>query len=496
MKLRGLIGAIDQGTTSTRFSLFARDGAVVASHQLPIPQYYRGPGEHTQDPKSYLTATLDCIAATVQKAGVTKADVAGIGITNQRETIIAWNRRTKEPLAEAIVWDDVRTAHDCDTLAARLGGPHALRAATGLPINPYFSASKIAWLIRNNPVVKFTFEQGNCCFSTVDSWLLAKLTDCPTPVTDISNASRTLLMNLQGQWDEQICDMFGVKKSALPEIKSSAEMYGKMSVGALEGVPICGALGDQQAALLGHGCTQVGQMKNTYGTGSFLLVATGNKAMSSANGLLTTVYGQFGPSKPIIYALEGAIEAAGSCVNWAISNLNLAKDLSDFTATAQSVPDSGGVCFVPALGGLFAPYWRNDARGLFIGMTQHTVRGHLLRAILEGIAFRTGEAISAVEKDIGQRVESVSVDGGMTANPFFLQLQADISGKTLSIPASRELTSMGAARAAMIGCGEDWATAKATAEPIQVHPKITGIDQTAMWERWQAAVPRSFNWAK
>ena len=497
MRLRGLFGAIDQGTTSTRFSLFTRDGGLAASHQVPIPQYYRGPGEHTQDPKSYLTATLECIGEAVRKAGVTRADVVGVGITNQRETIVAWDRRTKEPLAEAIVWDDVRTAQDCDALATRLGGQNALRAATGLPINPYFSASKIAWLIRNNPLVKSALDQGNCCFSTVDSWLLSQLTDTPCPVTDISNASRTLLMNLQGKWEDRICELFGVPQSALPGIRSSAEIYGKMTIGALEGVPICGALGDQQAALLGHGCTQVGQMKNTYGTGSFLLVNTGNTAMPSSNGLITTVYGQFGPSAPITYALEGAIEAAGSCVNWAISSLNLAKDLSDFTATAQAVPDNGGVYFVPALGGLFTPYWRNDARGLFIGMTHHTVRGHLLRAILEGIAFRTGEAVKAVERDMNRTVEAVSVDGGMVANPFFLQLQADICGKRLEVPASRELTSVGAALAARVGCGDlkDWKEAKNATQTLK-HVQPTSSNSDLLWAKWKDAVPRSFNWAK
>lgn len=497
MKLRGLFGAIDQGTTSTRFSLFARDGAVVASHQVPIPQYYRGPGEHTQDPKSYLTATLDCIAETVKKADVTKADVAGIGITNQRETIIAWDIRTKEPLAEAIVWDDVRTAKDCEAVATNLGGPNALREVTGLPINTYFSASKISWLIRNNPAVKSALNQGNCCFSTVDSWLLSQLTDTPTPVTDISNASRTLLMNLQGKWEDQICALFGLTPRALPVIKSSAEVYGKMTVGALQGVPICGALGDQQAALLGHGCTEVGQMKNTYGTGSFLLVNTGNTSKLSNCGLITSVYGQFGPSMPINYVLEGAVEAAGSCINWAISNLNLAKDISDFTATAQSVPDNGGVYFVPALGGLYTPYWRNDARGLFIGMTQHTVRGHLLRAILEGIAFRTGEAIAAVEKDLGNPVEAVSVDGGMTANPFFLQLQADICGKSLYVPPSRELTSVGAVLAARVGCGDlqDWKETKNTAQTLR-HFQPKAANTELWWANWTAAIQRSLNWVK
>ena len=400
----------------------------------------------------------------------------------------AGDREASEP--------DVRTTNDCTNLAERLGGPYGLSAATGLPISPYFSASKIAWFIKNNPVVQSAYEQENCYFSTVDSWLLSQLTDCPTPVTDISNASRTLLMNLQGSWDQKICDIFGVKKSALPEIKSSAEMYGKMSVGALEGVPVCGALGDQQAALLGHGCTEVGQMKNTYGTGSFLLVNTGDRPMHSKNGLMTTVYGQFGPSKPISYALEGAIEAAGSCVNWAIYNLNLAKDFADFTATAQSVPDSGGVVFVPSLSGLFAPYWRTDARGLFIGMTYYTTRAHMLRAILEGIAFRTAEVIGSVERDLGQMMSAVSVDGGMTANPLFLQIQADICGRTLHVPASRELTSVGAARAAMMGCGEDWTPVKEAGEVRQIHSNYSIIDHPGMWRRWQDAVSRSFNWAK
>ena len=494
MKLRGLIGAIDQGTTSTRFSLFARDGAVVASHQLPIPQYYPGPGQHTQDPRSYLTATLQCIEEAVKKAGVTKSDVAGIGVTNQRETIVAWNRRTNEPLAEAIVWDDVRTAEDCDFLSKRLGGVNALRDLTGLPINPYFSASKIAWLLRNNGLVKSTTEQGNCCFSTVDSWLISQLTDVPEAVTDISNASRTLLMGLKGQWESNLCELFGLTQSSLPVIRSSAEVYGRLKTGVLAGVPVCGALGDQQAALLGHGCTQVGHMKNTYGTGSFLLVNTGNQAKSSSNGLITTVYGQFGVGRPITYALEGAIEAAGSCVNWAINGLNLAKDISDFTVTAESVSNNGGVYFVPALGGLFTPYWRNDARGLFIGMTHHTVRGHLLRAILEGIAFRTAEAIKAVESDLGQEVQGMSVDGGMTANALFLQLQADISGKTLYIPGSRELTSLGAAQAARVGSGEvkEWTEMSGSQSRKEVHPKAQSL--SSEWRRWQEAVQRSFPW--
>ena len=494
-----LIGAIDVGTTSVRFTVFKPDWKQVASHQEKYPQMYPGPGMHTQDPNSYISTVLSCISTAMSESGLSKSAIAGVGITNQRETIVAWDRKTKEPLAEAIVWDDVRTAKDCDALAKHLGGVDAIRAQTGLPINPYFSGTKIAWLVNNRPAVRSAVERGDCCFSTVESWVISKLTDVKAPVTDVTNACRTLLLGLDGKWDDGLCRLFGVGQGGMPEVRSCSEVYGHFTDGPLAGLPLCGAIGDQQAALLGHGCTGIGDLKNTYGTGSFLLMNTGDRPVPSSSGLLTTISGQFAPGGDIRYALEGAVEAAGSCVEWAIKQVGLAKDLEEFGELVRGTTDNGGVYFVPALGGLFTPYWRNDARGLFIGLTRHTTRGHMLRAILEGISFRTAEAVHAMEKDLKIEVKEMSADGGMIENKQFMQLQSDILRKKVVISDCKEMTSIGAAQAALIGSGEvsrleeiDFASVRNTRESFT--PNLNRFQCDALWSQWRKAVSRSFDW--
>mmetsp|Transcript_12659 Transcript_12659/g.12750 ORF Transcript_12659/g.12750 Transcript_12659/m.12750 type:complete len:381 (+) Transcript_12659:416-1558(+) len=370
------------------------------------------------------------------------------------------------------------------------------QAKTGLTISTYFSASKIIWLIKNVPAVKEALLHNNCLFGTVESWMIYNLTHEKRHVTDISNASRTLLMNLQGFWDEDILKALQVPQNALPEIVTCSEVYGHMARGPLAGIPISGSLGDQQAALLGHKCIDPGSIKNTYGTGAFLLMSTGNTIIQSKSGLLTTVFGQFSKGKPIHYALEGSVENAGSVIRWAISKLHLCSTVEEFESQASSVTDTEGVVFVPSFSGLFAPHWRPDARGIITGLTQHTTRAHILRAILEGICFRTREVVDSLAADAEVKLEKLSVDGGMTKNSLFLELQANILGMKLVVPAERDLTALGTSYAAGIGCG-----LYKGLEDIKRIPNQPQHEVMFTWEdekrnkrlgEWEKAIPKTF----
>lgn len=493
---RLLLGAIDLGTTSTRFSLFTRDGAKIASSGHSLKQHYPSQGWHEQDPNEYLTTTLQCIQQTMQLAGAVRDQVASIGITNQRETIVVWDSRTGEALYNSIIWDDTRTHKYCETLLPRAA---EITQATGLVVSPYFSASKMRWLIDNVQAVKEAVDRGTARFGTAESWLVYKLTKEGKYLTDVSNASRTQLMNLDGSWDDAMLGIFGIPKGSLPEIRHNTETFGTLKSGELKGVAISGSIGDQFAATIGHLCIEPGSCKNTYGTGSFLLLNTGPNIVRSHHGLLTTVIGQFGSSEPINYALEGAVESAGSCINWVIRQLGLVKSVDELEGLASSVPDSGDVYFVPALSGLYAPYWDPSARGCIIGITQHTSRAHLVRAALEGICFRTAEGIRALSLDYGKQVMTLSADGGLTANTFMMQTQSALSGCKIRLPSESQLTCLGAAITSGIGSGvyKSLADAKHSIEisDCVIESVMEASKREDQWKRWNKAVERSRNWA-
>lgn len=492
------LGAIDQGTTSTRFILFNQKGEPVSSHQIELTQHFPAPDMHEQEPYELLTTTLECINQAVRKAGIKKDKVRAVGITNQRETVIAWDKESGEPLYNAIVWDDTRTADICMDLNSDVEIATQVNQKTGLPINPYFSGSKIAWLIRNVPEVEQALHAGNLRVGTVDCWLIHKLTKEQPFVTDISNASRTLLMNLEGSWDPWLCNIWGINVQSLPEIKSSAEVYGHIACGELTGVAVAGCLGDQQAAMVGHRCLEPGKAKNTYGTGSFMLMNIGNKPIPSTAGLLTTVLGKFKPDGEIVYALEAAVEAAGSTIQWAKNNMGLFQNFEELEKLAGSVEDSGNVMVVPAFSGLFAPYWRSDARGTILGITQHTTKAHILRALLEGIALRTSEAVFALKEGSGMEISALSIDGGLTNNDLFVQIQANILGHELEVPEIKDLTALGVALTAGIGIGVFSGLDQINNIPKKIKKVVRcnlGREQRSLiWNMWKDAIPRSLNW--
>jgi len=494
---RVLLGAIDLGTTSTRFSLFARNGASVASKSQAIKQIYPSHGWHEQNPNEYLTATLSCIDQVMQQADAKRGEVACIGITNQRETTVVWDKETGEPLHNAIIWDDTRTHKYCETLQ-----DHAPKMAeiTGLVVNPYFSASKMRWLIDHVPAVKAAVNNRTARFGTAESWLVYKLTKEKKHLTDISNASRTLLMSLDGKWDASQIETFGIPALSLPEITHNTANFGSFNSGLLEGVPITGCIGDQFASTIGHLCIEPGSCKNTYGTGSFLLLNTGNQLVKSRHGLLTTVIGQFGPSQPITYGLEGSVEAAGSCLNWFTRELGIVKRVEELEDLANSVPDAGDVFFVPALSGLYAPHWDATARGCILGLTQHTTKAHIARAVLEGICYRTAEGIHAIGQDYGSNVKTLSVDGGLTANAFLMKTQAALSSCRIRKPEVPELTCLGAALTAGIGAGvyDSLHDVKKSVELSEsfIDSPIDARKRNEMWSRWHKAVERAKHWAQ
>jgi len=451
--------SIDQGTTSSRALLFDVEGGAVAKEQMELKQHYPHPGWTEHDPNEILNSVVKCCESVLKQAGAKPGEVAAIGITNQRETTVAWDRVTGKPYNKAIVWLDTRTAETVQKLTqGAKGGKDRFRETTGLPVSTYFSAVKMKWLIDNVPAVKQGVADKRCMFGTIESWLIYNLTggkEGGIHMTDISNASRYMLMDIKsGKWDQGICKELGIDVACLPTIKSNSEVYGTVKgFGSLDGIPIAGALGDQHAALLGQGCIEVGSSKNTYGTGCFMLLNTGSEAIPSTSGLLTTIGFKLGAEAKTYYALEGSVACAGRTVQWLRDNMGLIDSAAEVETLAKSVENTGGVTIVPAFSGLFAPYWREDARAVAVGMTLYTSREHICRAALESVAFSTVDVMEAMKKDTGRDLGNMHVDGGMTANNFLMQLQADLLGVDVLRARMPEATVLGAAFAAGLAVG-------------------------------------------
>jgi glycerol kinase len=449
------VAAIDHGTTSTRCILFDGLGAPIAVAQRGQTMYYPRPGWVELDMDEVWNRTQECIHEALGSAGAAPADVAGIGITNERESVVLWERRTGRPVARSIVWQDTRTAAAADALAAD-GGIQRLQDRTGLPISTYSSALKLGWLLDQDRATREAAVRGDLLFGTPDTWLLWNLTggtEGGVHATDPTNACRTLLMNLHTlEWDQDLLDLLRIPRALLPEIRSSSEVYGS-AVGELSGVPVAGVLGDQSASLFGHTCFDHGDMKSTYGTGAFLLFTLGTKPVLSEHGLITTVAWKLGDADAV-YALEGSVAMAGSLVQWLRDNLGIIDDASEVETLARSVQGSEGVVFVPAFSGLFAPYWRDDARGVIVGLTRFANKGHIARAALEATAYQTFDLAEAMLADTGlEQLGELRADGGMTKNELLMQFQADILGSPVAAPAVAEITATGAAYAAGLATG-------------------------------------------
>jgi glycerol kinase len=483
-----VVAAIDQGTTSTRCMLFDHAASVIGAAQVEHTQHFPQRGWVEHDPDEIWANTQRVVAGALDQAGLSAGDVAAVGITNQRETTVVWDRRTGEPVGPAIVWQDIRTQPICDAL----GPPDRYRDRTGLPIATYFAGPKIRWILDE------IRPSGDLAFGTIDSWLLWQLTGGTVHATDATNASRTLLMDLETlDWVPEIAEEIGVPLDMLPEIRSSAEEYGKVADGPLAGVPIAGILGDQQAATFGQACLEPGEAKNTYGTGNFLLLNTGTERVLSKNGLLTTVCYALPDADPV-YALEGSIAVTGSLVQWLRDNLGLIDDAAASEDLARTVEDNGGAYLVPAFSGLFAPHWRSDARGAIVGLTRFVTRGHLARAALEATAFQTREVVDAMNADSGIPLTSLKVDGGMVGNELLMQFQADILDVPVVRPVVAETTALGAAYAAGLAVGfwsstdeirANWAADR------EWRPAMDATTRDALYADWRKAVTKTFDWA-
>jgi glycerol kinase len=499
--MKAYVGAIDQGTTSTRFIVFDRAGRIVALAQREHQQIYPRPGWVEHDPVEIWRNTGRVIADAMGAGGLGAGDLAAIGITNQRETTIVWERRTGAPVCNAIVWQDTRVA---DTVAelARDGGADRFRQKTGLPLATYFSALKICWILENVSGARDRAEAGELLFGNVDTFLLWQLTGGVAGgmhLTDVTNASRTQLMNLETlAWDPEILAVCGIPSGILPRIASSSELFGTAQVAAIRDVPITGILGDQQAALVGQTCFEPGEAKNTYGTGSFLLMNTGERPVTSKHGLLTTVAYKFGV-EAARYALEGSIAITGALVQWLRDNLGIIQQSADIEALAGAVPDNGGVYFVPAFSGLYAPYWKTSARGVIVGLTRYSNKNHIARAALEAAAFQTREVLEAMEKDSGIPLSVLRTDGGMVVNELLMQFQADILGIPVVRPAVQETTAQGAAYAAGLAVGfyrdlkdlrANWAVERTW------DPRMDAETREDLYRSWKKAVARSFDWVE
>ena len=493
------IGAIDQGTTSTRFMVFDRAGAIVASAQKEHQQIYPRPGWVEHDPGEIWRRTEEVVAAAMEQRSLGPRDLAAIGITNQRETTVLWNRTTGRPLYNALVWQDTRVADYIPELA-RAGGPDRFRAKTGLPLATYFSALKIRWVLDHVAGARQQAEAGDVLFGTIDTFLVWHLTGGPQGgihVTDSTNASRTQLMNLRTlDWDPELLIAFDIPRQVLPQIRSSSEPYGVATLEAVKGVPVAGILGDQQAALAGQACFHAGEAKNTYGTGCFLLMNTGREIVQSKCGLLTTVAFQM-KDQPATYALEGSVAITGALVQWIRDNFGLIGSSPEIETLARTVEDNGGVYFVPAFSGLYAPYWKHNARGIIAGLTRYTNKGHLARAALEATAFQTREVVEAMEQDAGVRVDILRADGGMVGNDLLMQFQADILDRTVVCPAVKETTALGAAYAAGLAMGffENLEDLRARWSVDRTwKPNMDAARRERMYGFWKKAVTRSFDW--
>ena len=499
-----LLAALDQGTTSTRCLLFRRDGTIAGRGQEEFRQIYPRPGWVEHDPREIRATAERVVHAALEDAGARPGQLAAIGITNQRETVVVWNPHTGEPYANAIVWQDTRTRELCDELA-RDGGDERLRRRTGLRPATYFSGPKLRWLLDNVPGLAEAAARGDALCGTIDAWLVWNLTGGPRGgrhVTDPSNASRTMLMDLQQlAWSDELCDTIGVPRKWLPAIVPSAdaEAYGRTLAGGPFGaeVPIAAALGDQQAALFGQACFEPGMAKNTYGTGCFLLQNTGETPVFSKHGLVSTVAWQLGTSAPV-YALEGSVAIAGALVQWLRDELGILKSASEVEELARSVDDNAGVYIVPAFSGLFAPRWRPDARGVIVGLTRYSGRAHLARAALEAVCHQTREVIDAMVADSGVRLASLKVDGGMTANTLLLELQAGLLELPVVRAAVAETTSLGAAQAAGLAVGVHASLADLAAtwrDSGTFEPRLDANERTRMIAGWERAVERSLDLA-
>lgn len=495
------IAALDQGTTSTRCMIFTHAGQAIASHQLEHQQIYPQPGRVEHDPLEIWGRTQEVIQGALWKANLTAADIAAVGITNQRETTVVWDKRTGRPYANALVWQDTRTDKLCAELAQE-GGQGRFRQQVGLPLATYFSGPKIRWLLDNVPGLREDAEAGHALFGNIDTWVIWNLTggvNGGVHVTDVTNASRTMLMNLQTlQWDESIAAVMGVPLTMLPKICSSSEIYGYTSAnGPFSGrIPVAGDLGDQQAATVGQTCFSAGEAKNTYGTGCFMILNTGEKMVHSQNGLLTTLCYKFG-SAPAVYALEGSIAIAGALVQWLRDNLKLIISAGEVEELARTVPDNGGIYFVPAFSGLYAPYWQDNARGVIAGLTRYVNRGHFARATLEATAYQTREVLDAMNADSGVALQALKVDGGMVQNELLMQFQADVLGVPVIRPQVSETTALGAAYAAGLAVGFWQNTDEMRANWGQDkvwQPDPNSQASTMLYRQWKKAVTRTFDW--
>jgi len=489
--------AFDQGTTSSRSLIFDHNGAIVSVGQKEFQQIFPQSGWVEHDPEEIWRSQVETASEAMQKAGLKAKEIAAIGITNQRETSMIWDRKTGQPLNNAIVWQDRRTSEFCDHV--RRNSEALIKEKTGLEVDAYFSASKVNWLLDNIAGARQRAEAGELAFGTVDTWLVWKLSGGSLHITDVSNASRTMLFNINTlEWDNELLDIFGVPRAILPSVRTSSEMYGEVtSVKELAGVPIAGIAGDQQAALFGQGCFSAGETKNTYGTGCFMLQHTRSKLALSSKGLLTTIAWQTGDL--VEYALEGSVFIGGAVVQWLRDSFGIISTSSDIERLAGSVEDSEDVYFVPAFAGLGTPYWDQDARGLIIGLTRGTGQAHIARAALESIAFQSADLLDAITEASGSGLEELHVDGGATTNDLLMQIQADVMQIPVVRPVVTETTALGAAYLAGLSTGFWTSRDELSAHRIaaaRFEPKISDDEAQSRKERWHEAVRRSLDWAK
>ena len=492
--------AIDQGTTSTRAMVFDHSGSVVSVDQVEHEQIFPKAGWVEHNGIEIWENTRKVIGGALSKANLNSKNIAAVGITNQRETAMVWDKNTGQPVYNAIVWQDTRTQKIVDKLAGDAGADK-YKETVGLPLATYFSGPKVMWILENVEGAREKAEKGELLFGNTDTWVLWNLTggaeNDGVHVTDVTNASRTMLMDLETlSWDESIASDMGIPMSMLPEIKSSSEVYGECKPGVLNGTPVAGILGDQQAATFGQACLEKGTAKNTYGTGNFMLLNTGEEKVPSENGLLTTVCYKIGDQKPV-YALEGSIAVTGSLVQWVRDNLKMIKDASEIEELAASVDDNGGAYFVPAFSGLFAPHWRSDARGALVGLTRYVNRGHIARAVLEATAFQTREVLDAMNADSGVPLTELKVDGGMVVNETLMQFQADILGVDVVRPKVAETTALGAAYAAGLAVGyweNDEDITNNWGEDKRWTPNMDDDERERLYRNWKKAVTKTLDW--